>query len=158
MRTIFLIPCLVGLAACSSSEPMFSNAGNSSAAAPASAAPATAPTPEAATAATPAPTPAAAPAATVVPASTGGLRLGSGYRAPNDSCRRAGVNDVTASFSSTQSDLVACPISFAGRPAFIKATFAREVVRAGDYVVYTVPLFGAAPVTNIPNTPPITGG
>ena len=124
MRALFLIPCLLGLAACATPEPELTGDD-----------------------------PVAGPTA----ASSGGLRLGNGYRAADDQCRRAGVTELTAPFASTESDLVACPIDFEGRPAFIRATSAREVTRTAEYVVYTVPLIGNAPVTNIPVTPAITG-
>jgi hypothetical protein len=90
--------------------------------------------------------------------SAGPLRIGGGYRAPDDACRRTGVTDLTAPFASSENDLVACPVDFEGRPAFIQGTKAREVTRTADWVVYSVPLFGEAPVAQIPVAPPITGG
>ena len=91
-------------------------------------------------------------------ARSGSLKLGGGYRGADDPCRRTGVTALTEPFASRENALVACPVDFEGRPAFIQATVAREVTRTDEYVVYSVPLFGAAPVTEVPTTPPITGG
>lgn len=88
---------------------------------------------------------------------SGPVRVGGGYRAPDDPCRRAGETELTAPFASDDTDLVACPVSFDGRPAFIQATSAREATRAGDWVVYIVPLVGAAPVAQMPAPGPVTG-
>lgn len=93
-----------------------------------------------------------------VTSSNGAVRVGGGYRGNDDPCRRAGVTEVTAPFASSGEDLVACPVSFDGRPAFIQTTRAREVVRTSDWVVYSVPLFGDAPVNQFPSAPPVTGG
>lgn len=88
----------------------------------------------------------------------GALSIGGGYRGVNDQCRRTGVTPVTAPFADRDSDLVACPIDFSGRPAFIQGTNSREVTRTSDWVVYSVPLFGEAPVNTFAAPPAITGG
>ena len=86
------------------------------------------------------------------------LRLGSGYRGSDDPCVRVGNSEAVAAFVSSESDLVGCPIDFEGRPKFIQDNIAREVMRTDSYVVYSVPLFGAIPTSELPSTPPITGG
>ncbi len=91
-------------------------------------------------------------------AETSNLRLGAGYRGSDDPCVRVGSSEAVAGFVSQESDLVGCPLDFEGRPAFIKATLAREVTRTDEWVVYSVPLFGAIPTSELPSTPPITGG
>ncbi|MEL7114165.1 MAG: hypothetical protein AAGP08_01010 [Pseudomonadota bacterium] len=92
------------------------------------------------------------------PAATGDVRVGGGYRGADDPCRRAGATALTEPFISTETDLVACPVDFDGRPAFIQSTSAREATRTPEWVIYNVPLFGAAPVGEVPVVPPATGG
>ena len=86
------------------------------------------------------------------------LRLGSGYRGSDDPCVRVGNSEAVAAFVSSESDLVGCPIDFEGRPKFIQDNLAREVLRTDGWVVYSVPLFGAIPTSELPSTPPLTGG
>ena len=74
------------------------------------------------------------------------LRLGSGYRSADDPCVRVGATPLTEPFLSRESDLVGCPIDFAGRPAFQINPGGREVTRTDDWVVYRVPLVGPTPV------------
>ena len=92
------------------------------------------------------------------PPSSAELRLGSGYRGSDDPCVRVGNSEAVAGFMSPEADLVACPIDFEGRPKFIQDNLAREVMRTSAYVVYSVPLFGAIPTSEVPSTPPLTGG
>ena len=92
------------------------------------------------------------------PENTSDLRFGSGYRSANDACRRVGQTEFTAQFIRPDADLVACPVDFAGRDDFIKATDPREVARRGGWVLYNVPLVGIAPVTTFQAPPPVIGG
>lgn len=85
------------------------------------------------------------------------LRFGGGYRSAEDPCKRVGQTPFVERFFRADEDLVGCPLDFDGRAAFIQGTSAREVTRTGEWVIYTVPLFGSAPVSNIPAAPPITG-
>lgn len=87
----------------------------------------------------------------------GDVRVGGGYRNPQDPCKRADVTALTAEFASPETDLVACPVDFDGRPAFIRATAAREATRTSEWVVYIIPLVGEAPVMQIPPAGPVTG-
>ena len=56
---------------------------------------------------------------------------------------------MTEQFVNSETDLVGCPIDFAGRPAFQINTGGREVTRTDDWVVYRVPLVGATPVPDV---------
>ena len=77
------------------------------------------------------------------------LSLGGGYRTPDDPCVRTGSTPLTAPFVNAETDLVACPIDFAGRPAFQINTGGREVTRTDDWVVYRVPLVGPTAVPDV---------
>lgn len=86
------------------------------------------------------------------------LRIGGSYRSGDDPCKRVGNTTFTERFVRADEDLVGCPVDYEGRAGFIQATGAREATRTEEWVLYSVPLFGAAPVSNLPATPPTTGG
>lgn len=92
------------------------------------------------------------------------LRFGTGYRGGDDPCVRVGETALTAPYLNRDTDLVGCPVDFAGRPDFQINTGGREVTRTDEWVIYRVPLTGAPeitmtiedPVDDTPLVPPST--
>ncbi len=76
------------------------------------------------------------------PAVKSDIAVGMGYRGSDDPCRRVGKSRFTEPYITRDEDLVACPVTFEGRPAFQTKTGGREVTRTDEWVIYRVPLLG----------------
>jgi len=74
------------------------------------------------------------------PVTKGEFPLGMGFRTKDDPCRFTGASELTQEHITRESNLVSCPIDYAGRGRFAIDSDAIERVRTSEYVVYTVPI------------------